>query len=207
MSNWHQVNTNDLVPAAGATTITLVARELTDIWRASPQRDIFTGPVNYQKIPISTFWRAAVSFSATWKTLYDQGGLLLVFPQPDNQPRKWLKAGIEFFNGAPHFGTVGCDRYSDWAMTPLPHGYDKPNARIEAVMEGSTLWIYYIDTEGKKVPLREVKWTPLSNPVPGSENDEMWVGVYAAKPKTDADQSSAELEVKFWDWELEVAGT
>lgn len=70
---------------------------------------------------------------------------------------KWLKTGIEFYEGKPYISTVCTDRWSDWSIVPLPegHGSGKPSATIEVERdggtEGKTLWVYQIWDNGTEV--------------------------------------------------------
>jgi hypothetical protein len=106
---------------------------------------------------------------------YDQAGILLHVTKPgvpDNQT-KWIKSGIEFYQGKPYVATVGCDAWADWSLVPMPdftsesNKTSRPGATIEARRErdalGESMWIYWItrDEQGKevgKLPIREVNW-------------------------------------------------
>ena len=72
-------------------------------------------------------------------------------------------------------------------------------AKFEAVVEEEgTIWVYAV-VEGKRQPLREVKWVFEGK---GKES-EVWVGVYAAKPTPDEGDEGKMLEVKFEDVRVE----
>lgn len=59
---------------------------------------------------------ARVRVSAGYEALYDQAGLMLL-ADADN----WVKAGIEYTDGAMHVSTVVTrDGYSDWSQQPVP---------------------------------------------------------------------------------------
>lgn len=49
----------------------------TDIWRKPPSHIVFDAQKLYREIPLADFKSASVTVHAKWKTLYDQGGLLL----------------------------------------------------------------------------------------------------------------------------------
>jgi regulation of enolase protein 1 (concanavalin A-like superfamily) len=58
---------------------------------------------------------AEAAFSADYRTLYDQAGMML---RVDDET--WLKTGIEFTDGALHFSVVATrDDRSDWSVMPL----------------------------------------------------------------------------------------
>ena len=46
---------------------------------------------------------------------YDQAGAMVRLDE-----RRWLKTGVEYFDGRPRFGTVITLEYSSWAMADLP---------------------------------------------------------------------------------------
>jgi regulation of enolase protein 1 (concanavalin A-like superfamily) len=134
--------------------------------------------------------------SASWSRLYDQGGLIFVLRDgTDTLDQKWVKTGIEFYNGAAYVSTVAADRWADWSLVQVGIREGKVTLEIEREEKDDTLWIFVVDEEGKRVPVREVTWV-LSEP----EERECWVGVYTAMPKADG----RDLEVKFEGWELEV---
>ena len=67
---------------------------------------------------VSGDFSAEAEFSADYRALYDQAGVMLRVAA-DN----WLKAGIEFTDGALHFSVVVTrDGQSDWSVTPLADG-------------------------------------------------------------------------------------
>ena len=108
-----------LNPAAGdqppssplPASFTLAARPDTDIWRKPPSTFSFNAPILYHDLKLAAFKRARVTVSGPWKALYDQGGLCLYMPtaakgdeKGDEKSWKWVKTGIEFYEGKPHIG-------------------------------------------------------------------------------------------------------
>ncbi len=171
----------------------------TDIWRPSPTQDDFNAPFLYTSIKCSEFKSLQTTVSADWKTLYDQGGLLIVWPGQDAKS-KWVKIGIEHFTGKPLMGVVGCDRFSDWSVSLLPIA-SAVHATVLAERVDTTLWVYLV-FNGERRPLREIKWAFLEE----RETDaEMWVGAYAAKPTSEKDDPEKGIEVIFRDLSLETA--
>lgn len=172
-----------------------------DIWKKPPSHDAFDGPICYRTIPLSTFRRARVTVSAEWRTLYDQGGLCLILPQSQAWTtsvweKKWIKTGIEVYNGAPHVSTVACDRWADWSLWPLESDTVtiEMEREVKAGKPTSTLWVYIVDGE-KRRPVREVTW--VFDGVDEGKGSDCWVGVYAAKPTKDEDDEKRELQVLF----------
>ncbi|KAF2863914.1 hypothetical protein K470DRAFT_210107 [Piedraia hortae CBS 480.64] len=179
--------------ANGATSpsedpFTLTAYPKTDVWRPSDDSDVFNAPYVFAKLDPNKFTNMSVTVSADWKTLYDQGGLILAYGEQN--PRQWIKAGIEFFEGHPMIGVVGTDRYSDWSLTPNP-GKDHNKATLEFVREGTELWIYLVGENQKRQAVREVRWAFISPKSP------LEVGCYAAKPTPDSDNATAGVKVTF----------
>lgn len=181
-----------------------------DIWKKPPSLDAFDGPICYRTIPLSTFRRARVTVSAEWRTLFDQGGLCLILPQIQDstsagktREKKWIKTGIEVYNGAPHVSTVACDRWADWSLWPMEGENVTVEMEREVVAETltSTLWVYMVDGE-KRTPVREVTWV-FDGVDEGKEGD-CWVGVYAAKPTKDDDDEKRTLEVTFNELRIET---
>ena len=66
--------------------------------------------------PAAGDFSAEAAFSARYHALYDQAGVML---RVDDDT--WLKTGIEFTDGLPHFSVVVTrDDQSDWSVIPLP---------------------------------------------------------------------------------------
>ncbi|CAL8576508.1 hypothetical protein XPA_002386 [Xanthoria parietina] len=186
-------------------TFTLHTPPRADIWRKpQPLTDTFNAPRYLTTLPLEELKSLQVTVKGAWKTLFDQGGLLIVFPAGDGGKEKWIKTGIELYDGQPHVSAVACDRWADWSLLPLPSS-DASEATI--VMERevdastgektSTLWIRCQNPEtGRWIPIREIAW--------GFEHEEgeVQVGVYAAKPTEDQGDANAELKVEFKGLEI-----
>jgi regulation of enolase protein 1 (concanavalin A-like superfamily) len=182
----------------------------TDIWRKAPSHNAFNASTHPGKLPtydLKTFQRARLTFAlppADQLRQYDQAGILLHITRPgvpDNQT-KWIKSGIEFYQGRPYVATVGCDAWADWSLTPMPNSKRRPSVTIETRRErdalGKSLWVYWIrkDDQGKEIerlPIREVNWV--------FADEEGWnVGVagYVCRPTKLVESGDEELlEVEF----------
>lgn len=172
--------------------------------------------------PLSTFKSASITFTASYTTQYDQAGLLLIFHPPGSSstsssssvPPKWIKTGIEFYNGSPRLSTVCCDNYADWSVAPLP----SPSAENRPVAEGRQpvtvriakegdengigFWVYYVpqgagEEKREFVPLREIAW------IYGLDKPEEWKLEVAAAVARPNKEVKGELEAKFWDFKVE----
>jgi regulation of enolase protein 1 (concanavalin A-like superfamily) len=196
--------TSSPAPSATSTSFTLTAppTTATDIWRkpGPPAIKTFNAPLIYKSIRLSTFQRARVTVSAAWSRLYDQGGLVFILRDGKDsgsadEDLKWIKTGIEFYQGEAYVSTVVADRWADWSLVQAGIR-DGKAVTLELERDGKegTLWIYVVDGE-KRIPVREVTWI-LSE----AAETEVWIGVYTATPNADGKA----LEVQFSGWELEV---
>ena len=200
MAEYILINSSRTAPATPLPlNLTLSARPHTDIWRKPPSTNVFNAPILYRQIPLSSFRRARVAIHADWKTLYDQGGIILVAPQPDGS-EKWVKTGIEFYGNRANVSTVAADRWADWSLLPLSHSGSGNMVTIEIAREekgdtlGPALWIYVIEGVERR-PIREVSW--FFEDADGGP--EAWIGLYAAKPNPDTipGHEKDELDVMF----------
>ncbi|KAH7037717.1 uncharacterized protein B0I36DRAFT_314682 [Microdochium trichocladiopsis] len=156
-------------------TFTLEAQPNTDIWRKPPVKDIFNAPISRtQPGLLKNFQSARITFWADWTERYDQAGLLLTLDrasggsgQQRSSPERWVKTGIEYYQGVPQLSAVGCDRFADWHVSPLARKSADGTVTLEVVREGDengkSIWIYQLilDEEGKvkeKQPMREICW-------------------------------------------------
>ncbi|TVY49028.1 Uncharacterized protein LOCC1_G001333 [Lachnellula occidentalis] len=186
-------NSNAPPPSLASTSFQLRASPSTDIWRTPVpvEADRFNAPILYKSIPLSTFRRTRVTVSANWTTTYDQGGLIFVFPHT----KRWIKSGIEFYQDQLFVSTVATDTGAD--MSLVQTGLRGNKVTLEARSENGALWIYVIDAE-RTVPIREISWALC-----GGKDEEIWVGVSAARPDACEGRTEA-LVVDFEGFELEV---
>jgi len=153
----------------------ITCRPSTDIWDKPPVTHSFNAPIIYRTTTVASFKSAQATISAEWKDKYDQGGLCLIVNSAD--ARRWVKTGIEFLNGEPNVSTVAKDRWSDWSLRPLlSTTTNHATIEIESAADGS-LWVWLLDDNGKRRPLREVTWWGDL-----AQDAECWIGCYAAKP-------------------------
>ena len=175
----------------------LKAKPDTDIWRKPPSTNAFNATTNLRSpIKVSQFRRAALTVSASWRHLYDQGGLLLILKGPQSET-KWLKVGIEYYENKPYVSTVGCDAWADWSIFPLTSNEASIEVRREEDINGKGLWCYLLrrDENGQitsRQPLREVAWFFAE-----TENWQMEIGEYAARPAKSESVGNEDLEVYF----------
>ena len=127
----------------------------------------------------------------------------MILPQKGGKS-KWIKTGIEFYNGAPNVSTVACDRWADWSLSPLPEGdatgVTMGMEREVLDEEATSVLVVYVMDGGKKRHVREITW--VFEDAEESER-ECWVGVLGGKPTRDMDDKEANLEVLFKGLEIE----
>ncbi|KPM42131.1 hypothetical protein AK830_g4386 [Neonectria ditissima] len=187
-------------------SFTLAAGPDTDLWKKPPSWVVSTAPSrSHSSGPATSFSSASVTFTTTYVQQYDQAGILLALTHP-TAGRKWIKAGIEFYNGTARLSVVACDAWADWSVASAEHAEEiVSGARpVTIAVEkdssnlGSSLWIYVVDGEAK-TPLREICW------VYGKDKGEDWdleVSALVARPGKELD---TELEVKFKDFDVKWA--
>lgn len=129
-------------------------------------------------------------------------------PFSAKSPPKWIKTGVEYYNGEPKAATVACDAWADWSLGPVAAAAAAAAADVPKWVtvlvevsgnqeSGRGLWVYQLVEEGgqeKKVPLREICW------VFGSQTDEwdITVEAYACRPA----KEKVDLQVEFRDFEV-----
>lgn len=196
------------VPGPLTTSFELKTKAITDLWRkpGPPEVSTANAPILYKSIKLSTFKRARITVFAPWVTQYDQGGLVFLLPKNgDIAEGKWLKTGIEFFEGQVYIGTVAKDQWADWSLgqaglqdfkSPQGEVVKGVTLELERHPVENTLRTYVVDGE-KRIPIRETTWI-LSEP-----ETELWIGAYVARP-IETDVPGGELVVQFKGWELEL---
>jgi len=93
-----------------------------------------------------------VKVRADFKELYDQAGIMLVADE-----NHWLKAGIEFNDGAPAIGSVLTLQHSDWATGVFPGNASEFWMRL--TRKGDALRLQY-SADGKIWPLLRLAHFP-----------------------------------------------
>ncbi|TFB05700.1 Uncharacterized protein CCMA1212_001907 [Trichoderma ghanense] len=198
---WHWLNNPNIKPVSPlAHPITIHVPPDTDIWRPSLSKHNFTAPYLYTVIPAAHFQSVQVTVTAPWKTLYDQGGLVVAFPDRHSPNRtRFIKAGIEFNDGAPALGVVATDVLSDWSLSPIvtteqqtKEGDAKATILVER--DGTDAWVYVLENGGRtRRALRQVTWAFNEDDAQGLAR-EMQVGIYGAKPTEEAGEEHAREE-------------
>lgn len=120
------------------------------------------------------------------------------------EQKRWVKTGIEFYNGRPFMSVVAADEWADWSLVPLS-GANALQGQVTVEIErereadgkfGSVLRVLMVEDGGESTPVREITWAFHGV----DEEEEMWVGVFAAKPTK---SKVKELLVRFEGFEIE----
>ncbi|MGC4939571.1 DUF1349 domain-containing protein [Kribbella sp. DT2] len=106
------LNAPDGVLADG-NDLVVTAREGSDFWRTTSYGFVHDdGHALLTDFPVGT--AIEVGFVAAFEELYDQAGVLIRVDEEN-----WIKAGVEFTDGAPQLGAVVTRGVSDWSMAPV----------------------------------------------------------------------------------------
>jgi uncharacterized protein len=194
------------------TKFSINAAPSTDVWRKPPSTFSFNAPTaKTVKGPLKSFKRARLTVilpHSSELVKYDQGGILVsvVYPGQEPENAQWLKSGIEYYLDQPWLGTVGCDRWADWSISPIVRTKPTltPTATIElerTVEDGQTsLWLYSIVPGSNRIPLREATWFFAEE---DSDDYEISLSAYAARPTKKEGNEEEELQVDFENFEVE----
>ncbi|KAJ4860544.1 hypothetical protein T069G_05532 [Trichoderma breve] len=206
---WHWLNNPGVEPVSPiGRSITIQVPPDTDIWRPALSKHNFTAPYLYTTVPAAHFQSVQVTVTGPWKTLYDQGGLVVTFPNRHNpNATRFIKAGIEFNDGTPALGVVATDILSDWSLSPITEK-QTGNAKATILVErdGTDAWVYVLESQGKtRRALRQVTWAFNEDDGQGLAK-EIEVGIYGAKPTEESGEGHArdKIAVSFSGFSLKT---
>ncbi|WP_026459297.1 DUF1349 domain-containing protein [Schaalia vaccimaxillae] len=95
-----------------------------------------------------------VVFTADYTRKFDQAGLFI-----EASESEWIKAGVEFSDGAPQLGAVVTRTMSDWSVTPRPDMAGQ-RIRVRASWTGDAITLR-AGIDGQPLSLlRLAPWTP-----------------------------------------------
>ncbi|GAB3653824.1 DUF1349 domain-containing protein [Glycomyces tarimensis] len=122
-----------------------------------------------------------VAFTAAFEAQFDQAGLMVRVGD-----EHWIKAGVEFVDGAPQLGAVVTNGRSDWSVSPVPDWAGREVTMRATRMADAVIVRARVEQE----PWRLVRLAPLD---PGLT---VQAGPYCCAP------SRAGLTVPFSAWRL-----
>jgi regulation of enolase protein 1 (concanavalin A-like superfamily) len=109
-------------PAGG--TLTVTTRNATDFWH-----ETFYGfrrhSGHFLRKTVSGDFTASVKFIGRFEALYDQAGLMI-----RSDDTHWVKAGIEYTDGARFLSSVVTNGFSDWSVYPYQAGAQEVSIRL-----------------------------------------------------------------------------
>lgn len=106
-----------MVEKSGKLLVT--AKENSDFWRTTAYGFIHnSGHALLNDFPQDS--AVEVSWLLDYSEQFDQAGLLIW-----SDDEHWIKAGIEFADGAPQLGAVVTNKLSDWSVAPVPTWMNK----------------------------------------------------------------------------------
>ncbi|MGW4468855.1 DUF1349 domain-containing protein [Nonomuraea sp. NPDC004354] len=94
--------------------LSLVCDAGTDLWRRTRYGYTYDTAHLFGRI-VSGDFLLTVTFSGGYAEQYDQAGAVLRIDEEN-----WIKAGVEYVDGAFHLSTVVTRQVSDWSALPLP---------------------------------------------------------------------------------------
>lgn len=132
-------------------TLQVTTDDKTDFWRKTWYGfERFTGHVFATEVEGDFTFQLKIC--ADFTTLYDQAGLMMI-----GDEHHWLKAGIEYNDGAHAIGSVLTLGHSDWATGVFPG--DARAFWLRLTRKGDSLRLQY-STEGQTWPLIRLSYFP-----------------------------------------------
>ncbi|HWJ71708.1 MAG TPA: DUF1349 domain-containing protein [Kaistia sp.] len=101
---------------------------------------------------------AEVTIDGRYDTLYDQAGLMVRLSETH-----WIKAGIEFTDGALHFSVVVTNDQSDWSMLKIVQPTD--GLRLRMTRHGEAVRVQYLDAEDDHWKMARLAYLPRSSSI------------------------------------------
>jgi regulation of enolase protein 1 (concanavalin A-like superfamily) len=125
-------------------SLTVVTDAKTDFWRGT-YYGFMRDSGHFYGSPTDGDFTAQLRVQAKYRDLYDQAGLMVRVCQTD-----WIKAGIEWSDGAAKLSSVLTANHSDWATAPY---HDNPeDFRLRVTLVAGVLRLQ-VSTDGKVWPL------------------------------------------------------
>ncbi|MFC6086759.1 DUF1349 domain-containing protein [Sphaerisporangium aureirubrum] len=150
-SGWQWINEPAKWSAGDDLRITADAR--TDLWRVTHYGYSF-GNAHMFGTTVPGDTRVTTTFRGDYTEQYDQAGAVL-HADEDN----WIKAGVEFVDGALHLSTVVTRGFSDWSVTAAPRPAE--SVTFDLHREGDTVMVRYgLDGDEPSTLLRLAYFPP-----------------------------------------------
>lgn len=134
------------------TDLLVTAAEGSDAWRVTSYGFVHdTEHALLAPFPLDSAME--VEFTAAFSQQFDQAGIFVRV-----SAGHWVKAGVEFADGAAQLGAVVTDRFSDWSLAPVPE-WNGGRVRVRISRSGDALTIRAAAGTG---PLQLVRVVPFA---------------------------------------------
>ncbi|KIA71927.1 hypothetical protein ANMWB30_34450 [Arthrobacter sp. MWB30] len=134
------------------TDLLVTAAEGSDAWRVTSYGFVHdTEHALLAPFPLDSAME--VEFTAAFSQQFDQAGIFVRV-----SAGHWIKAGVEFADGAAQLGAVVTDRFSDWSLAPVPE-WNGGRVRVRISRSGDALTIRAAAGTG---PLQLVRVVPFA---------------------------------------------
>lgn len=200
----------------------------TDIFASPTIGYHLSAPIAYRSLPIRNFSKARATITIPFTlncvptsgienpTLqFDQAGLVSVFLDPklpapclanpgsgetEKPHPKWIKAGVEVWEGKALGSVVVREKWSDWSIFAVANSAEVVEVKVTIEMEklGDALMIYKIIGAEREL-IRKVPWCFLE----GEMKEHIWIGVYGARPDPYDEAQGENLEACFENFVIE----
>ena len=125
------------VAEAVAGGLRVVTGKGTDFWRGTFY-GFWRDNGHFLSRPVVGDFSVEVTITGRFETLYDQAGLMVRLGETH-----WIKAGIEFADGAMQFSVVVTNDHSDWSQMSVRA--DNGRIRLRLTRHGEAIRIQYLD--------------------------------------------------------------
>jgi uncharacterized protein len=117
------------------TVLTVTADPKTDFWRTTGYGFVHDNGHVYGE-QLADDFTLSVRVRGAYAGQYDHAGVMVRIDE-----QRWLKTGIEFFNGRMRFSTVHTAEFSSWAVGELPDGLTELSLRV--TRRGDAVEVHY----------------------------------------------------------------
>ena len=110
----------------------VTAVEGSDAWRVTSYGFVHDSE-HALVVPFANGSAMEVEFTAVFREKFDQAGLFVSV-----SAQRWIKAGLEYADGAVQLGAVVTDGVSDWSLAPVPDWADR-RITVRASRDGDAI--------------------------------------------------------------------